>query len=195
MAVDVGEGRANVFSFQKQEEGIADEIRLDETTSSLLEKQRQKSKELQLSMELLNAQRRAVAAERRADELLQQNDRLFAFVRDLSAAKDALQETIMARDVGRLCMHDVNQGYVLRRLDDEVAIEFRNVAGESIEQAYAREQFMGGTLPDVGDEVEAHVFAWRRRPKPKDIRQFLTAKEIQHGFRGFREAIERQDRE
>jgi len=76
--------------------------------------------------------------------------------------------------------------------DDEVAVEFRIAAGESIEQVYSRGQFMDDTLPDMDDDIEVHIFAWRRHPKPKDVRKFLTAEEIQHGFKGFREAIERR---
>ncbi len=194
--LNVIEGWSDVGGLRKTEEDvIRREVAHEETVSSIFAQQRRESAEVHHQMELANAKRRAEAAERRADELLQQNDKLFAFVRDLSTAKDALQEAIVARDSGRLCLHAVNQGFVLRRLDDDAAIEFRNAAGESIEQVYSSEQFIGGTLPDTGDEIEAHVFAWRRRPKPKDIREFLTAEEIQHGFRGFREAIEQRNRE
>lgn len=160
-----------------------------EVEDLLVERERLKAQLRQHRLESAEAKRRAEQADERAGELLNLASRL-------EAANSDMQQALEARQTGKLCLHDKNEGYVSRRLDnDQVAIEFETSDGRVVEQVHHRDQFIDGKLPQEGDRMEAHVLAWFHPPEPADASQYLTPEELKHGFPGFQKAIERRRRE
>jgi hypothetical protein len=88
-----------------------------------------------------------------------------------------LQQALIQRDAGRLAMHEPNGGVVTRVVDGQVTVQYDTPDGP-LEQVYDWSQFVGGNLPQEGDRIEAHVFAWCRPHSPQGIDRFLTPQEI-----------------
>jgi hypothetical protein len=154
----------------------------------LVERERLKSQLISVRRELLELRQHEAQTARELDRLRHQNDGQLDCVHDLTRANAALQQALIQRIEGRLCMHEHNEGVVLEITDAEVAVQFKTRDGE-LEQVFHKSQFIGGHLPDEGDRLEAHVFTWRRSHKPRGIERFLTKEEMEDVERAFKKGV------
>jgi hypothetical protein len=109
-------------------------------------------------------------------------------IRELIQANRALQQALLERNGDQLCMHERNEGVVIRVVDDEVVVRFETTDGP-LEQVYHRSQFIGNKLPEEGHRIESHVFAWCRPYSAQGVDRFLTPQEIQDVFRASEKGI------
>ena len=115
-----------------------------------------------LRSELVAAKRSELIARRDAERLEGQNDAQLSCIGELAKTNRAAQEALIAAKEGRICLHETHFGVVAEREGDEVAVVYERPDGE-VEQIYDRTQFVDGKLPEVGDNLEAHVIVASRR--------------------------------
>lgn len=130
----------------------------------------------ELSEKLENKDTQLERARREIHRLRKQVDRQLARTRELLHQNMSLQQGLLRRAEGRLCMHETNEGIVTRVLDDELVVQYDTAEGP-LEQLYSSEQFVAGKAPKEGERIEVHVFAWARPHTPQGIDHLLTPEE------------------
>ena len=115
----------------------------------LLENERLKSQ--------LMAQRRALlASKKHQSDLTAQNDRLVDGICDLVKTNKTLQESVLARNDGRICFLENHKGVVSEVFGQQVEVTYEMADG-ALKQIYKVEQFLQTQLPMEGDSIEALV--------------------------------------
>ena len=160
-----------------------DQVRSAEP-SSTVERLTKKLDELILENQQIKSQ---LTAERRAIQTAHRNgESIEAHNGQLAEALRQLQGALIARDAGRLVMHEKHVGVVVDTEGDEVLVSYET-DDEPIEQVYHREQFMHDKLPREGDRVEAHVLVSQAPEDSGKRRDAPSPEEMEEVFRVFRE--------
>lgn len=148
----------------------------EHTSKLLLELERAKTSLIHMVREKRELQFAFKESRENIAHLRRQADGQLALIHQLISANRALQQSFLEQTADRLCLHESNEGIVVRVVDDTIVVRYDTSEGP-LEQAYHKEQFVGKKLPDEGDRIEFHAFGWSRPHQSQGIERFLTGEE------------------
>jgi hypothetical protein len=109
-----------------------------------------------LKTQLIEQRRAVLLATRTHDGLRKECDKLLDAVCEVTMANKALQDCLIGKHEGRLCLYESTDGVVASVVGNDIEVVYQK--GErTFRQIYNKRQFMHAKTPTEGDSVKAHA--------------------------------------